>query len=98
MTEFEFEWNPAKDAANQRKHGIAFRDAALVFRDPFQMSDMERIEGGEYRWQTIGRVKEATFLVVVHTYHDNDQNMIVRIISARMAKKADRRRYDSQDG
>ena len=27
----EFEWDPRKDAANRRKHGVGFREAATVF-------------------------------------------------------------------
>ena len=29
-----FEWDPAKDAENQRKHGVTFADAQLAFLDP----------------------------------------------------------------
>jgi uncharacterized DUF497 family protein len=29
MGELRFEWDPAKDAANQRKHGIAFAEVGL---------------------------------------------------------------------
>lgn len=29
-----FDWNPAKAAANRRKHGIAFGLAATVLQDP----------------------------------------------------------------
>jgi uncharacterized DUF497 family protein len=29
-----FEWDPAKDAQNQRKHGVAFVEAQLAFLDP----------------------------------------------------------------
>ena len=29
-----FEWDPAKDAENQRKHGVAFVDEQRVFLDP----------------------------------------------------------------
>ncbi len=29
-----FEWDPAKDAQNQRKHGVAFAEAQLAFLDP----------------------------------------------------------------
>ena len=29
-----FEWDPAKDAQNQRKYGVAFADAQLAFLDP----------------------------------------------------------------
>jgi uncharacterized protein len=29
----EFEWDEAKNAANQRKHGISFEEAKSVFYD-----------------------------------------------------------------
>jgi uncharacterized DUF497 family protein len=29
----KFEWDPRKDAANQRKHGISFEEAQSVFFD-----------------------------------------------------------------
>jgi hypothetical protein len=31
----DFEWDPDKDAENQRKHGVAFDEASTVFGDPF---------------------------------------------------------------
>jgi len=34
----EFEWDPRKEAANQRKHGVGFREAATVFGDPLATS------------------------------------------------------------
>lgn len=30
----DFDWDPAKDAANQRKHGVSFGEAQLAFLDP----------------------------------------------------------------
>ena len=30
----QFEWDPAKAKMNLRKHGVAFREAATVLRDP----------------------------------------------------------------
>jgi uncharacterized DUF497 family protein len=30
----DFEWDPAKELANRRKHGVGFRAAAKVFLDP----------------------------------------------------------------
>jgi hypothetical protein len=30
-----FSWDPRKAAANLRKHGVDFREAATVFDDPF---------------------------------------------------------------
>ena len=45
-----FEWDEAKNRANQRKHGVSFEEAAHVFRDPLQVSVQDRTEGGEQRW------------------------------------------------
>ena len=33
-----YEWDPAKAAANRRKHGVSFDEAASVFRDPFALT------------------------------------------------------------
>ncbi|HET9409968.1 MAG TPA: BrnT family toxin [Candidatus Sulfotelmatobacter sp.] len=30
----KFEWNPRKNKANLRKHGVDFREATTVFGDP----------------------------------------------------------------
>ncbi len=50
----EFEWDENKAKSNRVKHGIRFEDAVLLFDDPQHLSQQERIENGEYRWQTIG--------------------------------------------
>ena len=49
-----FEWDEAKAKTNERKHGVRFDDAILVFADPFALTEQDRIEGDELRWQTIG--------------------------------------------
>jgi uncharacterized protein len=33
MKELAFEWDPAKDQANRRKHGVSFDEASTVFLD-----------------------------------------------------------------
>jgi uncharacterized DUF497 family protein len=48
------EWDEAKNRSNLKKHGIDFETAALVFDDPYALSDLDRIIEGEERWQTIG--------------------------------------------
>jgi uncharacterized protein len=35
---YNFDWDPAKEKNNRRKHKISFRRAATVFRDPNQLS------------------------------------------------------------
>jgi uncharacterized DUF497 family protein len=53
----KFEWDPAKAVSNLRKHGVSFEIAIRVFADPFALSEPDRIEGGEQRWQTLGLVE-----------------------------------------
>ncbi len=91
----EFEWDPVKARSNERKHGISFETATFVFDDPYSLLELERIEGGEYRWQTLGMAGDAPVLFVVHTIRDEDVE-IVRIISARRADRNERKRYERQ--
>ena len=93
-----FEWDPAKAESNLRKHGIAFETSVRVFADPFYLSVQDRIEQGEVRWQTIGLVDGRHLLLVVHTWSDEDDVERIRIISARPVTRAERRRYEEENG
>lgn len=94
-----FEWDPAKAAHNQRKHGISFELAVQVFGDPFAIFEQDRIESNEYRWQTLGRAGGRVLLVVAHSWIDFDDSLeIIRVISARPMTRLERRRYEKQCG
>lgn len=101
MTNVRFEWDEAKNRSNQRKHGVSFEIATRVFADPFALTEQDRIEGGEMRWQTIGSVGGFTLLVVAHTIRDEDETgrtiEVIRIISARPAIRKERRRYEESE-
>jgi len=76
-----------KAAGNPRKHRVSIETAARVFLDPFAVLAPDRIEGGEYRWETTGIVEGHLLLVVAHTFPDDDDGCeIIRIISARKAE------------
>jgi len=90
-----FEWDTKKADGNFRKHGITFEDAALVFNDPFALSEQDRFENGECRWQTIGMANGCLLVLVAHTLRFEDEGIeIVRIISARRVTRKERRRYE----
>jgi uncharacterized DUF497 family protein len=95
-----FEWDPAKAARNLRKHRISFDTAMRAFADPFTLTEQDRIEDGEQRWQTVGMVEGYLLLLVVHTIRDEDEDgqpiEIIRIISARAADRTERRRYEQE--
>ena len=69
--------------------------AATVFADAHLMSKSDDEHGGfEQRWASMGRSSKQEFLVVVHTYRERCDAMVVRIISARPATPSERRRYE----
>jgi uncharacterized DUF497 family protein len=101
VARIRFEWDEAKNFANQRKHGVSFEDAIEAFYDPLQVSVQEGDYGGETRWQTFGLVKSVLLLMVVNTTWEegDDETSVeaVRIISARPATPKERRDYEIQN-
>lgn len=87
----EFEWNPRKEAANRRKHGVRFREATTVFRDPLAATfpDIDH-SVSEQRFLTIGASVRGRILVVAHTESQGK----IRIISARPVTRRERRYYE----
>ena len=67
---------------------------ARVFEDPNYILIEDRTGGdGETRWHAIGLVG-AVVLLVVHVYRSTiDEEQIIRIISARKARKQESRGY-----
>ena len=69
-----FAWDPVKAAVNLRKHGVSFEIAIRAFADPFALTEQDRIEDGEARWQTLGMVEGRVLLLVAHTFRDEDED------------------------
>ncbi len=86
----DVEWDPAKARSNLKKHGISFSDAEAVLFDPFALS-MEDPAGLEQRFLALGCGGLGKTLVVVYAYTQRDS---IRIISARYATSAERKRYE----
>ena len=89
-----FSWDENKAASNFEKHSISFEEAMLVFADLFLLMSQDRIENGEMRWQSIGEIEGIAVILVAHTWHDDDGEEYIRIISARPADKKEKRRYE----
>lgn len=87
----QFEWNPAKAAANILKHGVSFDEASTVFGDTLSVSgrDLEH-SVSEARLITIGQSSEARVLIACHT----DRANVIRIYSARLATKKEKKIYE----
>jgi uncharacterized DUF497 family protein len=92
MDALRFEWDPAKDAANQAKHGVSFEEAKTAFFDDFArvIADPEHSDLEE-RYILLGMSIKLNILVVCHCYFEEEG--IIRIISARRADPSERAQY-----
>ncbi len=81
-----FEWDPATDIVNQRRHGVAFATAQFAFADPQRVIAEDLSHGGsERRYYCFGRVGEG-ILTVRFTYRPG----AIRIFGAGYWRKGKR--------
>jgi uncharacterized DUF497 family protein len=85
--ELEFEFDPAKSAANWAKHGIDFVEAQEIWSDADRLETPAR-SLDEPRSQVIGRANGKTWSAFI-TY----RNERIRIISVRRARPDEEQRY-----
>ncbi len=90
-----FEWDPAKDLSNRAKHGVSFRHATLVFRDPLALSIYDEEHSvEEERWATAGLTGGGRVFIVHHTFQQAEGQATIRIFSARQATRRERQQYE----
>jgi hypothetical protein len=88
----EFEWDDQKSRLNIINHGVTFEEAAEVFFDPFyQYGDATPNDVNEQRNFVLGYPVAQRLLLVVYT----ERRERTRIISARLATRAERKLYES---
>jgi uncharacterized protein len=85
----EFDYDPAKSAANKAKHGIDFEVAQKLWTDPRLLEAPARTED-EPRFLAIGRIDDKHWSAIfVHRAGK------VRLISVRRARKQEIEHYES---
>jgi uncharacterized DUF497 family protein len=87
---YDFEWDPVKAQANAEDHGVRFSEAAVAWSDPWamQMPDLAH----EERTVSVGMDGTGRVLFVVSEWRGDK----VRIIHAREASAALRKRYEER--
>jgi hypothetical protein len=87
-----FEWDPAKDSSNIRKHKVSFQEASTVFLDEHALliADPDHSEA-EDRFILLGLSSTLRVLLVCHCYRTGGDT--IRIISARRADRDERQEY-----
>ena len=87
----EFAWDPAKAAANLRKHRVSFPEATTAFADPFSITiDDPDHSAAEQRYLLVGVSLRAGLLVISHT----ERGDTIRLISARRATREEQKAYE----
>jgi uncharacterized DUF497 family protein len=82
-------WDGDKADRNAREHGVTFEEAATFFSDPLALIIED--ESHPENARIIGESLAACILLVVFVERDRD---LVRLLSARRAKRHERRRYE----
>lgn len=92
LNDIKFEWDTQKASANLKKHSVLFESACEIFFDPFlKVVNVEFVEN-EQRETVIGLNLDWKTLYVVYMMREES----IRIITARIATKAERNDYESQ--
>lgn len=90
----DFEWDETKALENLRKHRVAFEEAITVFSDGRSITIPDPVHSvGEFRYVILGTSTNRRLLVVSHT--DRGEN--IRIISAPLANRNERRTYEKDE-
>ena len=79
----EFEWDPAKDRSNRRKHGVSFAEAQRLVESGVDYLEIFDAAHSEF---------EDGIVVVVYTEREEGR---LRIIGARLATRREQDLYDS---
>lgn len=91
----DFEWDPAKDEANRRRHGISFEEVKELFTSGVDY--LEIFDDGhrhdEDRFIAIGPIARGVVLVVYTERHEGT----VRIIATRAEARLFRQHMEGKD-
>jgi len=86
----QFESDPNKAAANLKKHGVPFEEAAESLLDPLALVREDGHARHEARFVLVGMSREGRLLTVCYTLRGEET---IRLISARKATRKEERQY-----
>ena len=92
LYQVNFEFDPAKSAANLEKHGIDFTGAQALWSDPDRLEIPARSRD-EPRTQVIGRIGDVVWSAFITMRGDR-----IRIISVRRARDEEKTAYLQDEG
>jgi hypothetical protein len=85
------EFDQKKAASNLKKHGVSFDEAASALLDPMALVQEDDDTRDEVRFLLVGMSNTGHLLTVCYAL----RNEMIRLISARLATKNERRQYEN---
>jgi hypothetical protein len=86
-----YAWDEAKRKSNLKKHGLDFKDAHLVYKNPDKCT-YDASRNDEYRFMDVAlAVIRGRVLTLVYTERGEE----VRVISFRHASREERKQYEA---
>jgi hypothetical protein len=94
-----FEWDPRKDSANRRKHGVGFVEASTVFGDPLSITipDPDHAKYEE-RFVIVGMSGQRSLLIEVHTIREDMKDATTKKPTSKRRSVEMRKEYDFSGG
>jgi uncharacterized protein len=86
----QVEFDPKKDAANLKKHGVSLDEAAESLLDPLALVREDGTAEGEARFVLVGLSHDGRLLTVCYTLREEET---IRLISGREATRREERQY-----
>ena len=83
-------FDPTKDAANRKKHGVSLAEGDGVLNDPLALTIEDSSSQGEQRFVSVGMNLFGILRVVVYALRGDN----ARIISVRKAEPKEIRAYE----
>jgi uncharacterized DUF497 family protein len=89
-----YAWDGAKSTTNFRKRGFDFAFATLIFDGPVLVREDRRRDYGERRFIAMGLADGLHLTVVFTDRVREDDELVRRIISARLSSRQERQAYE----
>jgi uncharacterized protein len=83
----------AQDAQQSEEAWHQLDTSAHAFLDPLHITRRDQVVEGEQRWQTIGMVNGVLLVLIAYAVVD-DEEEVIRIISARRVTRQERIGYE----
>ena len=85
-----FEYDEEKSSINKTKHGIDFKEAQALWKDPYSFDLPSPQSKDEERFLVLGQIKSKNYTAII-TYRKSN----IRIISVRRSREKEVKLYES---